>query len=314
MRPQIDLPLDVAPEVGAALAECRAVVAFESTIISHGMPYPTSLEMAASVEDIVRKAGAVPATISILDGRIRVGLQAAELERLALGEGVVKASGRDLAAVMVAGGSAGTTVSATMRICALAGISIFATGGIGGVHRGAEENFDVSADLDELANTGTTVVCAGVKSILDIPKTLEYLETRRVPVIAYGTGEFPAFFTRRSGSTAEHRLDTPLAIANTVAMHRALGSGTGMLIGNPIPEADALDSDMIETIIKTALADARAKGIEHKAITPFILSRVNELSGGRSLAANISLVRNNAALAAEIAVALAALVPARAAA
>ena len=236
-RPKPNLPLDIAPEVEAALADGRAVVALESTIISHGMPYPDSLEMAASVEEIVRSAGATPATIAVINGRIRVGVDPAGLEHLALDKGVVKASGRDLAAVMVQNGSAGTTVSATMRIAALAGIDIFATGGVGGVHRGAEETFDISADLTELGSTPTAVVCAGVKSILDIPKTLEYLETQRVPVIAYGTDEFPAFFTRTSGSKADHRLDTPEAIAQAIAMHDALGSGTGLLIANPIPRS-----------------------------------------------------------------------------
>ena len=304
-RPQLDLPLDIDPEVEAALAEGKAVVAFESTIVSHGMPYPDSVAMAASVEAIVRNAGATPATIAVLDGRIRVGVDADGLERLARGKGVVKASGRDLAAVIVGKGSAGTTVSATMRIAALAGIAIFATGGVGGVHRGAEETFDISADLAELGNTATAVVCAGVKSILDIPKTLEYLETQRVPVIAYGTDDFPAFFTRVSGSKAEHRMDSPEAIAQAIAIHGALGSGTGVLIANPIPAADALDATMIGKIIEAALTEARARGIERKAVTPFLLARVNELSGGRSLAANIALVRNNAALAADIALALA---------
>jgi pseudouridine-5'-phosphate glycosidase len=304
-RQQPDLPLDIQPEIEAALADGRAVVALESTIISHGMPYPDSLEMAASVEAIVRDAAAVPATIAVIDGRIRIGADPAALERLARGKGVVKASGRDLAAVLVGKGSAGTTVSATMRIAALAGIEIFATGGIGGVHRGAEETFDISADLSELGNTATAVICAGVKSILDIPKTLEYLETQRVPVIVHGADEFPAFFIRSSGSKAEHRLDTPEEIAQAIALHGALGSGTGLLIANPIPAEDALDPAMIGKIIEAALVEVRSRGIGHKAVTPFLLSRVNELSGGRSLAANISLVRSNAALAARISVALA---------
>ncbi len=306
------LPLDIDPEVEDALSDGRAVVAFESTIISHGMPYPDSLEMAASVEGIVRAAGVVPATIAVIDGRIRVGLDEAALERLARGKGVVKASGRDLAAALVAGGSAGTTVSATMRIAALAGIEVFATGGIGGVHRGAEETFDVSADLSELGHTQVAVVCAGVKSILDIPKTLEYLETQRVPVITYGSDEFPAFFTPSSGCKSEHRMDTPDAIAEAIALHGALGSGTGLLIANPIPAEDAVDPAMIAGIIDKALVEVRAKGIEHKAVSPFLLARVNELSEGRSLAANIALVRSNAALAAKIALALARLrAPAR---
>lgn len=302
--PPLELPLDIAPEVQAALADGAPVVAFESTIISHGMPYPASLDMAASVEAIARREGAVPATIAVVDGRIRVGLDEAGLERLARDKSVVKASGRDLAVVLERGGSAGTTVSATMRIAALAGITVFGTGGIGGVHRWAEETFDISADLLELGMTGVAVVCAGSKSILDIPKTLEYLETQRVPVITYGADEFPAFYTRRSGCKAEHRLDTPEAVARVIALHRALGSGTGLLIANPIPEADGLDPAEIGAIIDAALAEARDKGITRKAVTPFLLARVNELSGGRSLTANLALVRNNAAVAAQIAVAL----------
>jgi pseudouridine-5'-phosphate glycosidase len=304
MKRPSGLPFDVLPEVAAALADGRPVVALESTIISHGMPYPASLDMAASVEAIIRREGAVPATVAVVEGVIRVGLDRAGLERFATAKGVVKASGRDLAAAMTQGLSAGTTVSATMRIAALAGIDVFATGGIGGVHRGAEETFDVSADLVELGHTGTVVVCAGVKSILDIPKTLEYLETMRVPVITYGADEFPAFFTRRSGAKAELRLDTPQAIAKTVALHKALGSGSGLLVANPIAAADAADPAMIDGIIAAALAEARAQGITRKAITPFLLARINELSGGKSLTANIALVRSNAALAARIAKAL----------
>jgi pseudouridine-5'-phosphate glycosidase len=304
-RPPPNLPLDIDPQVAAALADRRAVVAFESTIISHGMPYPDSLEMAASVEGIARAVGATPATIAVLDGRIRVGLDSAGLERLAREKGVVKASGRDLAIVMAARGHAGTTVSATMRVAALVGIDIFATGGIGGVHRGAETTFDISADLTELGHTAVAVVCAGVKSILDIPRTLEYLETQRVPVIAHGSDAFPAFFTRDSGCKAEHRLDTPETIARAIDLHAALGSGTGVLVANPIPAAAALDPAMIDEFIQAALAEARAAGIAQKAVTPFLLSRVNELSGGRSLVANIALVRANAEVASRIALALA---------
>jgi len=206
----------------------------------------------------------------------------------------------------VRGGSAGTTVSATMRIAALAGIGVFATGGVGGVHRGAEETFDVSADLTELGRTEVAVVCAGVKSILDIARTLEYLETQRVPVIAYGSDDFPAFYTRSSGLRADHRLDTPEDIAEAIRLHAALGSGTGMLIANPIPEAEALDPAFIDSAISDAVAEAAKRGISRKELTPFLLARINELSGGRSLAANIALVKNNAALAARIAVALSA--------
>ncbi|TIP78967.1 MAG: pseudouridine-5'-phosphate glycosidase, partial [Mesorhizobium sp.] len=242
-------------------------------------------------------------------GKIKVGLGDRELEQLAAAKDVVKASGRDLAAIMVGGGSAGTTVSATMRIAALAGIGIFATGGVGGVHRGAEATFDISADLTELGQTGTTVVCAGVKSILDIAKTLEYLETQRVPVIAYQSDDFPAFYTRSSGLKADHRLDTAEDIAQAMLLHEQIGSGTGILVANPIPEVDALDPAFIDGTIRAAVAEAEKRGIGRKELTPFLLARINELSQGRSLKANIALVRNNAALAARIAVAHARLKP-----
>ncbi|MER9441690.1 pseudouridine-5'-phosphate glycosidase [Mesorhizobium sp. M0340] len=290
-------------EVAAALDKGRAVVALESTIITHGMPYPANLETARGVETVVRENGAVPATIAVVAGKIKVGLDDPELEELAAAKGVVKASGRDLAAIMVRGGSAGTTVSATMRIAALAGIGIFATGGVGGVHRGAEATFDISADLTELGQTGTTVVCAGVKSILDIAKTLEYLETQRVPVIAYVSDYFPAFYTRSSGLKADHRLDTPDEVARAMLLHDEMESGTGILVANPIPEADALDPAFIDGTIAAAVAEAEKRGIGRKELTPFLLARINELSQGRSLKANIALVRNNAALAARIAVA-----------
>ncbi|MER8500068.1 MULTISPECIES: pseudouridine-5'-phosphate glycosidase [unclassified Mesorhizobium] len=290
-------------EVAAALDKGRAVVALESTIVTHGMPYPANLETARGVETVVRQNGAVPATIAVVAGKIKVGLDDRELEELAAAKGVVKASGRDLAAIMVRGGSAGTTVSATMRIAALAGIGIFATGGVGGVHRGAEATFDISADLTELGQTGTTVVCAGVKSILDVAKTLEYLETQRVPVIAYGSDDFPAFYTRSSGLKADHRLDTPDEVARAMLLHDEMESGTGILVANPIPEADALDPAFIDGTIVAAVAEAEKRGIGRKELTPFLLARINELSQGRSLKANIALVRNNAALAARIAVA-----------
>ncbi|MER8828976.1 pseudouridine-5'-phosphate glycosidase [Mesorhizobium sp. M0938] len=290
-------------EVAAALRDGRAMVALESTIITHGMPYPANLETARGVETVVRENGAVPATIAVVAGKIKVGLDDRELERLAAAKDVVKASGRDLAAIMVRGGSAGTTVSATMRIAALAGIGIFATGGVGGVHRGAEATFDISADLTELGQTGTTVVCAGVKSILDIAKTLEYLETQRVPVIAYQSDDFPAFYTRSSGLKADHRLDTPEDIAGAMLLHEQIGSGTGILVANPIPEVDALDPAFTDGTIAAAVAEAGTRGIGRKELTPFLLARINELSQGRSLKANIALVRNNAALAARVAVA-----------
>ena len=297
------LNLKLADDVAAALAAGDAIVALESTIITHGMPYPANLETARAVQQVVRDNGATPATIAVIDGAIHVGLTDAQLEALAQAKDVVKASGRDLAAVMVRKGSAGTTVSATLRIAELAGIKICATGGVGGVHRGAEQSFDISADLTELGHTGTTVVCAGVKSILDIPKTLEFLETQRVPIIAYGSDDFPAFFTRQSGEKADHRLDTPEDIAAAMIAHEALGSGTGILIANPIPEADALSPDFIDGTIADAVAEAERLGIQRKEVTPFLLARINELSGGRSLTANIALVKNNAALAAKMAVA-----------
>lgn len=304
--------LKIGAEVQAALAAGRGVVALESTIITHGMPYPENLQTALGVEAVVRENGAVPATIAVVDGVLRVGLDEAELEALAQAKDAVKASGRDLAAVMVRKGSAGTTVSATMRIAALAGIPIFATGGVGGVHRGAEATFDISADLTELGLTEVTVVCAGVKSILDIPKTLEFLETQRVPVIAYRSDDFPAFYTRSSGLKADHRLDSAADIAAAMLLHQEMQSGTGLLIANPIPEADALDPAFIDGSIAAAVKEAEQRGISRKELTPFLLARINELSGGRSLTANIALVRNNAAVAAQIAVEYARLVHSRA--
>lgn len=297
------LTLTFSDAVDRALKAGDPVVALESTIITHGMPFPANLETAQAVEDVVRENGAVPATIAVIDGMIHVGLDAAQLELLARSKDVVKASGRDLAAVIVTGGSAGTTVSATMRIAALAGIDIFATGGVGGVHRGADQTFDISADLTELGQTGTTVVCAGVKSILDIPKTLEYIETQRVPVVAYRSEDFPAFFTRSSGLKADHTLSSPDEIARMMIAHAQLGSGTGILIANPIPEADALSPDFIDGTIADAVKEAEARGIARKHVTPFLLGRINELSEGKSLTANIALVKNNAALAAKMAVA-----------
>ena len=291
-------------EVSEALAAGRPVVALESTIITHGMPYPANLETALGVEAVVRENGAVPATIAVIDGKLHAGLERDVIERLAKVEkGVVKASGRDLAVAMVKGQTAGTTVSATMKIAALAGISIFATGGVGGVHRGAEQTFDISADLTELGRTPVAVVCAGVKSILDIAKTLEYLETQRVPVIAYQSDDFPAFFTRSSGYKADHRLDSAEDIAATMLAHDGLETGTGMLIANPVPEDDALTPEFIDGTIDDAVAEATERGIGRKELTPFLLARINELSEGRSLKANIALVRNNAALAARIAAA-----------
>ena len=298
--------LDVAPEVADALAAGRPVVALESTIITHGMPFPANLETARGVEQVVREAGAVPATIAVIDGRLCAGLTDADLESLAKRAGTAdihKASRRDLAAIITRGEDAGTTVAATMYIAHLAGIEVFATGGIGGVHRGAELTFDVSADLTELGQTPVTVVCAGAKSILDLPKTLEVLETHGVPVVGVGTDEFPAFFTRHSGLGVDARVDSARELADLVARHRELGLA-GVLVANPIPEADALDRAEIDERIAEALADAAAQGVTRKDVTPYLLARINDLTGGRSLTANIALVRNNARLAAELAVQL----------
>lgn len=298
--------LSLTPEVADALAKGAPVVALESTIITHGMPYPANLETALAVEGEIRARGAIPATIAVVKGEIKIGLTEAELDALAQDTDCVKASGRDLAVAMVRKASAGTTVSATMRLAALAGIRVFATGGVGGVHRGAEHSWDVSADLTELGATPVTVVCAGVKSILDIPKTLEVLETNRVPVIAYGTDAFPAFFARESGYPADHRLDTATDLAAAIDAHDSLDTGTGVLVANPVPEEDALAPAEIDSIIDEAIAAADAQGVTRKDLTPFLLARIVEKSEGRSLKANISLVRNNARLAADIAVAMAA--------
>lgn len=299
----------VSPEVAGALAAGGAVVALESTIITHGMPFPQNLATARAVEAVVREHGAVPATIAVLDGRPCVGLGDADLDRLAraatTGE-VAKASRRDLPALVARGATAGTTVAATMYLAHLAGVRIFATGGIGGVHRGAESTFDVSADLDELGSTPVAVVCAGAKSILDLPKTLEVLETRGVPVVGFGTDEFPAFFSRTSGLPVDHRVESPEELAALLAAHHDLGLRGGVLVANPIPEADALPAEEIDARIDEAVADAERAGVTRKEVTPYLLARINELTGGRSLVANIALVKNNAAVAARTAVALAA--------
>jgi pseudouridine-5'-phosphate glycosidase len=296
--------IDLSSEVAAALTDGQAVVALESTIISHGMPYPDNLTTAREVEQIVRDHGAVPATIALVDGRLRVGLDDAALDRLAKPGDVVKASRRDLAALIASGATAGTTVASTMFIAALAGVTVFATGGIGGVHRGAEHSFDVSADLLELGGTPVTVVCAGAKSILDLPKTLEVLETHGVPVVGVGTDEFPAFFSRTSGLPVAHRVDTAAELAALVTAQRTLGLVGGVLVAVPIPEADAMAADEISAIIEQALADADAQAVSGKDVTPYLLARINELTDGRSLAANVALIRNNAAFAADLAVAL----------
>lgn len=297
--------LTIGEEAAAALAAGRPVVALESTIITHGMPYPQNLEMAQAVEQIVRDNGAVPATVALVDGKMVAGMAGAGLERLAReGFSAAKASRRDLARLLSTGQLAGTTVATTMMIAALAGIKVFATGGIGGVHRGAAESFDISADIPELARTPVAVVSAGAKSILDIGKTLEMLETNGVPVIGYGTDIFPAFYVRDSGHPVSCRCDTPEAAAALLAMQWKLGLG-GVLIGNPIPEAFALDPEMIEMRIAQAMNQAQEQRITGKDITPFLLQCLFEMTGGKSLEANIALVKHNAAVAAEIAVALA---------
>jgi len=297
--------LKLSPDVTGALAANRPLVALESTIITHGMPYPQNLEMAGKVESIIREAGAVPATVAIMDGAFRVGVTADDLERLArTGMQAAKASRRDVAALLNSGGIAGTTVATTMQAADMAGIRVFATGGIGGVHRGAETTFDISADLEELGRTPVAVVCAGAKAILDIPKTLEVLETKGVPVIGYGTDEFPAFWTRSSGYPVDHRLDTPEAVAALIETQFSLGLG-GVLVGNPIRAEDELDAGFIDENIGKAIADADRQGISRKDLTPYLLRRIFELTGGKSLVSNIALVENNARVAAAIAVALA---------
>ncbi len=296
----------ISPEVAQALDAGQPVVALESTIITHGMPYPQNLGMAGKVEAIVRAGGAVPATVAIMDGAFRIGLEPADLQRLAeTGMAAAKASRRDVAALLTNKAVAGTTVATTMMASDMAGIRVFATGGIGGVHRGAESTFDISADLEELGRTPVAVVCAGAKAILDIPKTLEVLETRGVPVVGFGTDDFPAFWTRQSGHKVDHRCDTAAAVADLLDMQFSLGLG-GVLIANPIPEADALDPDMIASNIEAAVRDAERGGIGGKALTPFLLKRIFELTGGVSLTSNIALVENNARVAAAIAVALSA--------
>ncbi len=296
---------DIQPEVAAALAQRRPVVALESTIITHGMPHPTNVATAREVEAVVRAQGAIPATIAVIDGRIRVGLSARELEFLGTARDVMKLSRADLAFALVTGRHGATTVAATMICAARAGIAIFATGGIGGVHRGAESSFDVSADLDELARTPVAVVSAGAKAILDLPKTLELLETRGVPVIGYRTDAFPAFWSRESGLAAPLRLDEPAAIAALIRARRALQLDGGMLIANPVPREHEIRQDEIAAHIAIAVAEAAPLGVSGKRVTPFLLERIVALTGGRSLATNIALIKNNAALAAAIAVALA---------
>ena len=297
--------LDVKREVAEALAAGKPVVALESTIISHGMPWPQNAETAFAVEDVIRAHGAVPATIAVIGGRLKAGLEKEEIEYLAKkGQAVTKASRRDLPVLCARKEDGATTVAATMIVAALAGIGVFATGGIGGVHRGAETTMDISADLEELARTPVLVVCAGAKSILDLGLTLEYLETKGVPVCGYRTDELPAFYTRTSGFGVDFRAETPAELAAAFAAQRALGYPGGMLCTNPIPEAYSMEPAVINAAIDQAVAESVEQGIKGKKVTPFLLARVKELTGGDSLQSNIQLVLNNAALAADTAAAL----------
>ncbi|MBE3637181.1 pseudouridine-5'-phosphate glycosidase [Mangrovicoccus algicola] len=295
------LEIRYSSEVAAARQFGAPVVALESTIITHGMPFPRNLETARAVENDIRQAGAVPATIAVIDGVLHVGLDGPALEALAQRSDVAKLSRADLAVALSTGATGATTVAATMIAAQAAGIGVFATGGIGGVHRGAEESFDISADLQELAQTPVTVVCAGAKAILDIPKTLEVLETLGVPVIAYGQDALPAFWSRDSGLAAPLRMDDPAAIAAAAKMRAALGLPGGQLVANPVPPAEEIPAAELQPVIARANDEAAAQGIQGKAVTPFLLGRILELTGGRSLETNIALVRNNARLAAAIA-------------
>ena len=293
--------LDVSPEVAAALAENRPVVALESTIISHGMPYPQNVETALHVESIVREQGAVPATVAVINGRLRAGLTPEEIDYLGRkGREVIKVSRRDLPVVVARGLDGATTVASTMIIAALAGNEVFATGGIGGVHRGAETTMDISADLEELAMTPVMVVCAGAKSILDLGLTLEYLETKGVPVLGYGTAELPAFYTRQSGFGVDYRVDTPAELASIWNAKRGMGLAGGALVANPIPEEFSMDKATIDKAIGQALAECAEQGIHGKETTPFLLARIAEITGNDSLDSNIQLVFNNVALGAQI--------------
>jgi pseudouridine-5'-phosphate glycosidase len=299
-------------EVAAALRERRPVVALESTLIAHGMPWPRNLETAHALEAAVREAGAVPATVAIVDGCPRAGLTTSEIERIARGgEEVPKVSRRDLPVVIARGATGATTVAGTMIVAALAGIAVFATGGIGGVHRGAETSFDISADLQELARTSVAVVCAGAKSILDLGLTLEYLETHGVPVLGYRTDALPAFYSRDSGFRLDTRVESPEDVARTMLAKWRLGLDGGLVVANPIPSSHAIARERVEHETQRALDDARAEGITGKALTPFLLGRLNALTAGETLEANVALAVNNARVAAEVALAYAALRAAR---
>lgn len=297
--------LDLSPEVDAALKAGKPVVALESTIISHGMPYPQNVETALRVEQTIREGGATPATIAVIGGRLKAGLTAEEIEYLGKkGTAVTKASRRDLPVLVARGDDGATTVTTTMIIAALAGIKVFATGGIGGVHRGAETTMDISADLEELARTPVMVICAGAKSILDLGLTLEYLETKGVPVIGYCTEELPAFYTRKSGFKVDYRVDSPEELATIFKAKQEMGLGGGMLVTNPIPEEYSMDPERINKAIDEAVAEAKALGIHGKETTPFLLAKIKDITGGDSLASNIQLVLNNARLAAKTAACL----------
>ncbi|MBE0413416.1 pseudouridine-5'-phosphate glycosidase [Yoonia sp.] len=298
------IPMSYSAEVANARASGGAIVALESTIITHGMPFPQNVETARLVEDDVRAAGATPATIAVLDGTLHIGLEPNQLDALGQARGVAKLSRADIAACIATGETGATTVAATMIAAHLADIHVFATGGIGGVHRGAEHSFDISADLQELAQTPVTVVGAGAKAILDLPKTFEVLETLGVPVIAYGQDMLPAFWSAQSDLRAPLRMDSPAAIARAQQMRTAMGLKGGQLVANPIPRDAEIPADVLAPIIAQALSEADAKGITAKQVTPFLLGRIFELTAGQSLVANIALVRNNARLAAQIAVAM----------
>lgn len=295
--------LSYTDEVRNALENNLPVVALETTIISHGMPYPQNIEMAKEVEQIIRDNGAVPATIGIMNGQIKIGLSESELEEFATNKSVEKVSRRDFPYILASGKIGATTVAATMIAAQLAGIRVFATGGIGGVHREGEVTWDVSADLMELAGTNVAVVCAGAKSILDLGRTLEYLETHGVPVVGYRTDEFPSFFARESGFGVDFRLDTPEQVGTLLDTKWKLGLNGGVVIANPVPESDALEHNKIEAVIQQALEEAKQNNIAGKKVTPFLLDKVKQLTAGKSLQTNIALVRHNAAVAAQIAVA-----------
>ena len=293
--------IDISEEIQDSIKASEPIVALESTIISHGMPFPQNLETALEVERIIRKEGAIPATIAVVEGRIKIGLSNLELEKFAKGTKTVKVSSRDLPLAILQKQDGGTTVAATMICARIAGISIFVTGGIGGVHRGSEKTMDISGDLKELARTDVAVVCAGIKSILDIPRTLEYLETQGVPVIGYRTDEFPAFYTTTSGYPVQSRINTAEEIARCMKVKWELGLEGGMVIANPVLPEDAMDEEVIEEAISKSLKEASEKGIDGKAVTPFLLERISQLTEGESLKTNIALVRNNALVGAKIA-------------